>query len=95
MEGEFEMKLKDNWTLTELGDKYVAVPVQGGGDNFSGIVRLNETGKDIWQGISDGLGEDEIADRLADTYEGLDKQRALDAVRKVIETLKDGGLLED
>ena len=89
------MKLKDNWTLTELGDDYVAVPVQGGADTFSGVVHLNETGKDIWEGISDGLTEEEIAGRLVSMYEDLDMNRALDAVKKVVGMLKDGGLLED
>ena len=87
------MKLKEGFILTEIGGEYVAVPSQGGAGSFHGIVKLNESGKDIWQGLEEGLSEEKIADRLVELYENLDRNKALNAVKSVIEELKTEGLL--
>ena len=74
------MKLKEGWVITELGGEYVAVPTQESGGDFYGVVRLNETGKDIWQAISEGLSEKEIADRRVELYEGIDAVMLLESL---------------
>ena len=89
------MKLKEGWTLTELAGEYVAVPTGESAKTFSGIVRLNETGRDIWQGLADGLDEDGIAYRLTELYDGIDHDTAKSAVQKVFAKLMKEGLLEE
>lgn len=89
------MKLKNEWMLTEIGGEYVAVPVKNDKKDFNGIIRLNESGKDIWQGLSDGLDENAIADRLVEMYENIDHEKAMKAVMTVIDKLKAGGFLAD
>ena len=89
------MKLKAGWMLTEFSGEYIAVPTGEMTENFHGVVRLNVTGKDIWQGLSDGLNESEIADKLMELYSDLDRETAQKAVRGVVDKLKDGGLLEE
>ena len=58
-------------------------------------MRLNETGRDIWQGLADGLSETEIADKLIELYNGVDKEKAQKAVKSVVDKLKEEGLLEE
>ncbi len=95
MEGEPQMKLKAGWTLTDFNGEYIAVPTGESAENFRGIVRLNETGKDVWQGIAEGLNEDEIVKKILKMYKGVDYDRALKAVRNVVDKLKKEKLLEE
>ena len=88
------MKLKNNFTLTGLAGEYVAVPL-GGGDSFHGIVKLNESGAEVFRGLSEGLDQTEIARRLMQKYPGLDAATADKAVNVVIEQLKKSGLLDE
>lgn len=88
------MKIVDNMLITEVAGEYVVVPVEGLASEFQGIIRLNKTGKDIWEGLADGLGEDEIADKLLDKYEGVTMEEALDYIREIVKKLDNCGLIE-
>ncbi|MBO4854743.1 MAG: PqqD family protein [Oscillospiraceae bacterium] len=89
------MKLKAGWMLTELSDEYIAVPTGESAEGFRGIVRLNETGKDVFQGLLDGLTEAQIAEKLLERYDGIDRQGAEMAVKRVVDLLKKEGLLTE
>ena len=78
--------LKD-WTLTELAGKYVAVPT-GDAAAFRGIVRLNESGRDIWEGLAAGLTDEQIAQKLVSAYADLTEEKALAEVKKVVDLLR-------
>lgn len=88
------MKLSKDWVLTELAGEYVAVPTAAA-STFRGIVRLNDTGADIWNGLAEGKSEVEIADQLVREYSGLRSDKALQDVRDVIAKLQEEGLLEN
>ena len=89
------MKLKEGWVLTEMDGDYIVVPTKASAESFSGIVRLNETGKDIWQGLEEGLEEDALVEKLLGLYDGVDRDRARQAVRNVVAKLKQEGLLTE
>lgn len=88
------MKLKKDFTLTGLAGEYVAVPL-GGTKDFHGIVKLNESGAEVFRGLSEGQDEQEIARRLIKKYKGLDQATADKAVSLVIDRLQKAGLLEE
>ena len=88
------MKLKKNFTLTGLNGEYVAVPMDGT-DDFRGIVKLNESGAEVFQALSEGLDHDQAVVRLMGKYQGLDRETADKAVETVIKKLRDAGLYED
>jgi len=88
------MKLNYNFTLTGLGGEYVAVPLDGG-DDFHGIVKLNESGAEVFRGLSEGQDEKQIARRLMEKYPGLDTATADKAVSVVIEQLREAGLTDE
>ena len=89
------MKLKNGWVISEIDGEYVVVPTGESADGFCGVVHLNETGKDIWQGLTKGLGEKEIAVKLTELYDGVTLEKALDSVCKVINELKKEGILSE
>lgn len=86
------MKLVEGFEITELDGDYVVVPTQDTVD-FSGIVRLNESAKDIWEGLAEGLSKDQLADRLIELYDGVSRELALESVQSVIDALAQEGLL--
>ena len=88
------MKLKSTFTLAELGGETVAVPLIETKD-FHGIVKLNESGAEVFRGLIEGENREQLAARLMNRYEGLDAETAKQAVSAVLDTLKDAGLLED
>ncbi len=89
------MKLKENMVITKVGEDYFVVPVGHSMQNFHGLVRLNETGADIWKALAAGKTPEQIADQLVSEYEGVDLPRARNGVQKVVDVLLAEGLLED
>lgn len=86
------MKIKHEMILAEVGDEYVAVTV-GARDDFHGILRFNETGKLIWEGLSKGLDEAAIVARLMEEYD-VDEETAARSVDRIIRQLADAGIIE-
>lgn len=86
------MKIIDGMILSQIGENWVAVPTGEASEKLHGIVRINETGKVVWEGLSEGLTEDEIAARLTERYD-VDDATALSSVRNVVVTLTEAGLL--
>lgn len=88
------MKLKNNFTLAGMGGEYVAVPMDGA-KNFHGLVKLNESGAEVFRGLTEGQDTEELIQRLMNKYEGLDAETAGKAVAVVIEKLQAAGLMEE
>ncbi len=86
------MKLKNNYTLAELAGEHMAVPMDNA-ENFHGIIKLNESGAEIFRLLNEGKEEKEIAEKLMEKYQ-LDAETAGKAVASVIETLNRAGLME-
>lgn len=87
------MRLIDDIVLTEVADDYVAVPVGEASKVLKGVVRLNKTGKDIWDGLAAGFSSQQIADFLLKKYDGIDNESALGYVDGVVEKLRKAGLI--
>lgn len=89
------MKLTCEMIVASVGDEYVAVPMTEGDNAFRGIVRLNETGVLIMNGLIQGKEIDEIADEILSEYENVTRETAVDAVQSVIGKLNSAGLIEE
>lgn len=88
------MRLTDKMIVSQIGDAWFAVSVGNNKDSASKTVRLNNTGKVIFDYIQENKTPDEIADLLTERYE-VDQKTALESVMDVISTLKDHGVIED
>jgi len=45
---------------------------------FHGMIKLNATGRDIWEGLQAGLSEDEIAGKLQEKYQIEESEAKID-----------------
>ena len=89
------MRIKGQVILSEIDESYFAVPVGKSAEQFHGMVKLNQTGADIWRGLEKGWNPEQIAGQLVNDYNGVDNMSALRAVQKVIDQLKEADLLEE
>lgn len=88
------MKIKGRFIVSEINGENYAVSL-GSTETFHGMIRLNETGRDIFQGLLDGKGEEEIAAQLLKDYENVDIKLAKKAVDEMVEKLRNAGIVID
>lgn len=88
------MNVKEGFVLRTVMGETVAVPVGETSEKFHGMIKLNQTGADIWKGVAEGLSEEEIAKSLMEKYDGVDYETALRGTQKIINMMKDEGIIE-
>lgn len=86
------MKIKKGFILRKVGGQNVVVAVGAASRSFSGIIRLNETGKFLWEKLSADKTEDELCEALLSEYE-LSEEQARADVSAFVQKLKEAGLL--
>ena len=82
------MKIKEGFVIRDIMGQTVVVSTGEASESFSGMIKLNDTGRDVWQGISDGKSAEEIIDFITEEYD-VDKERATASVNKFIEEMKE------
>ena len=88
------MKIKDGFVVRDIMGQCVVVATGEASESFSGMIKLNDTGKDIWEGVAAGKSEEEIIDQIVEDYD-VDKERVKDSVSKFIADMKDKGFIID
>lgn len=86
------MKLKNGFVLREVAGQFMVVATGEASKDFHGMIRLNETGKLIWEGIAEGKTADEIADSMTKTF-SVDRDRALADVKSLVAKMEAAGIL--
>ena len=86
------MKIIEGMVLTPVGNDWVAVPTGEAADALHGVVRLNKTGKVVWDGLTEGKTKEQIVASLTERFE-VDDETAGTAVDAAIAKLADAGLL--
>ena len=87
------MKVKEGFILKKMGNQAVVVAVGAASKVFNGMIKLNESGKMMWNLLVDGATEDDLLEAVLEAYE-VDPQVATKDVEKFIETLKKPGIIE-
>lgn len=87
------MKIKSDFLLKKIAGNYVVVPLRSRAVDFSGIIKLSESGAFLWNIIADGATRDELIARLLDEYEVDEPQAAAD-VDRFIAQLREADVLE-
>lgn len=88
-----DMKIKSGFVLRDIAGQAVVIATGEASKDFHGMVKLNETAKDIWQWLSDGRTVPEIAEKLAEKY-SVDKSNAAADVMEMVEKMEKAGFLE-
>lgn len=86
------MHLKYKFAIQEVADTFVAVVSDEDMEKFNGLIRMNKTGKDIFELLSDDVTEEDIVAALQKKYEGSE-ENIRDEVHKFVAYLSDMNIL--
>ena len=87
------MKIKDDFILKKIAGSYVVVPVRKRAVDFSGIIKLTESGAFLWELLEKGAERDELVASLLSEYDVDEATASADADR-FINSLNEAGLIE-
>lgn len=63
------MKLKDGLIISKINDGYVLVDSNASDNRFNGLIKLNETTKDIIEQFKTDMSIDDVVNKLLDEYD--------------------------
>ncbi len=87
------MKIKNGFLLRRVGEQNVVVAVGEESRDFNGIIRLNDTGRFLWEKLQGDISEDGLVSAMLLEYD-IDEATARNDAIDFINTLKEANLLE-
>ena len=81
------MKIKDGFVVRELAGQSIVVALGEASKTFNGMIKLNDTGRLIWDMLAEGKSKEEIADKFIAEYD-VDRSIAERDINAFIETLQ-------
>lgn len=88
------MKVKKGFLIREVAGQPVVIPGKEMSETFSGMIKLNETGKYIWESLEQDKTEDELVKGLAEKY-NIPDDLARNDVQAFLAQMKEEGFLEE
>ena len=88
------MKLKEGFVLRKVADTYVVVAVGEESRDFNGIIRLNDTGRFLWEKLQGDISEDGLVSAMLLEYD-IDEATAGADIDRFIEKVSAQCLLEE
>lgn len=86
------MKIKNGFILRKVGGQNVVVAVGKASLEFNGIIRLNDTGKFLWEQMKGDVTEEQLLDAMLTAYD-IDRETAEKDISAFIDKLKGADLL--
>ena len=87
------MKIKRDFLLKKVAGSYVVVPIRARAVDFSGVIKLSESGAFLWNILSGGADRDTLVARLLDEYD-VDEATAAADVDRFVAKLNEANLLD-
>lgn len=87
------MKLKSDYILKKIAGSYVVIPVRTRAVDFSGIIKLTESGAFLWEKLQGGAEREELIASMLEEYE-VDEATAAADIDRFIGKLREADLLE-
>ena len=88
------MKIKKGFVLEKVGDSYLSCATGKLAKEFSGFVRLNETGAFLWNILASGdVTKEKIVEKMTAEYD-VSEEIALRDVESFVLNLQKNGILE-
>ena len=87
------MKIKDGFLLRKVGEQNIVVAIGDESRDFNGIIRLNETGRFLWEKLQNTTTENELVSAMLLEY-NIDEASAKNDTAEFLESLKEANLLE-
>ncbi|MBE5863914.1 MAG: PqqD family protein [Lachnospiraceae bacterium] len=88
------MKLKKGVIIQEIDGQNIAIDGSDVGERFHGLIRMNKTAAFIALALEDELSMDELVKKMTEKYI-VTEDEAKESAEKVIEKLRECGLLEE
>ena len=86
------MRIKNGFVLRRVADQYVVIATGEASKDFHGMIKLNQTGADIWNGITEGKTKEQIAEELSAIY-GIEVETANKDVDALVQKMKESGFI--
>lgn len=87
------MKIKDGFVVREIAGQCVVIALGAASKNFNGMIKLNSSGKFIWEKLTVGAELDDIVGAMVSEYD-IDIDTAKRDVTAFVEKLQGAGILE-
>ena len=87
------IKTKPGFLLREIGQTYIVVPVGAEAQKFNGIIKLNKTGKFLWETVSQGIEFEDLIDAILSEYD-IDDEVARKDAQSFVEKASAANLIE-
>ena len=87
------MKIKDGFLLRKVGEQNIVVAVGEESRDFNGIIRLNETGRFLWERLQSETTEKNLVSAMLLEYD-IDEATAENDTADFIASLREADLLE-
>ena len=87
------MKIRSDFVLSEVAGMTVVVPL-GTNTTFHNMIKLNETGRLLWEKLREDTTREALADALVEKY-GIDRALAEGDVDAFLASLSSFGALEE
>ena len=87
------MKIKSGFVVREIAGECVVVALGEASKIFNGIIKLNETGKIIWEELSVGSDKDSVVEKILSEYD-VDRETVECDFDRFVEILKGANILE-
>ena len=88
------MKIKEGFVLREVANQAIVIAVGKASESFKGMIKMNQTSKDIWNYIQKGLDVENIVLEMKKKYD-VDETVIRKDVLYIISVLRENNVLED
>ena len=86
------MKLKPDYVLRQVAGTWVVLPLGETAVNFSGMIRLNDSGAMLWKALEQGGDQNTLVEALTGEY-NVSRQQAQSDVEEFLEKLRKAGCI--
>ena len=87
------MKIREGFVVREIAGESVVIALGKASQIFNGMIKLNETGRLIWDGLAAGKEKDQIVDSILAEYD-VERSVIEADYEKFISVLKGANVLE-
>lgn len=87
------MKIKEGFVVRELAGESVVIALGEASKIFNGIIKLNDTGRSIWELLSKGCEREEAIEAMLSEYD-VDRATIEADFDRFVEALKGANILE-
>ncbi len=88
------MTIKKGFVVKEIAGQYVVVALGEASKVFNGIIKLNESGKIIWEMLAEGKSRDEVVDAILAVYNDAERETVEKDFDNFVEILKGANIIE-